>query len=92
MRQVKENVNLIWIWPVMKISKTTGVKTSFQLPFSGLGISLKACADKAEKMQARYSEISECNHFVNEIFADTPFTGFSGYELLLTLGREIRGR
>lgn len=82
----------LWIWSAMKISNESGVKTLFQMPFSGLGISLKACAEKAGEMQVRYSEVPECNCLLRDFFIDTAFTGFSGYELLLTLGREIRGR
>lgn len=76
----------------MKSSKKSIGDTLFQLPFSGLGISLKACADEAEKMHIRYSETPVYDFSVNEFFVDPAFTGFSGYELLLALGREIRGR
>ncbi|WP_027722686.1 hypothetical protein [Maridesulfovibrio zosterae] len=76
----------------MEISGKEVGDAFLQLPFSGLGISLKACADAAGKMQIRFSEKPVCECRLNDIFVDTAFTGFSGYELLLTLGREIRGR
>ena len=76
----------------MGISRKEVGDAFLQLPFSGLGISLKACAEAAEKMLIRFSEKPECDCRLTAIFVDTTFTGSSGYELLLTLGSEIRGR
>ncbi len=76
----------------MKSSEKTAGETLFHLPFTGLGISLEACAEKAGKMEARYSEVSAPALPDHDIPVCHVFTGTSGYELLLTLGREIRGR
>lgn len=86
------NLKFLKNWSVMKSSKKCAGETLFQLPFDGLGISLEACAEKAEKMEARYCEVSILNSPSLEKPAEYAFTGLSGYELLLTLGREIRGR
>ncbi|MBI9111365.1 hypothetical protein [Maridesulfovibrio ferrireducens] len=65
---------------------------AFQLPFNGLGISLETCAAAAEEMSICYSSYSSLPPVFGDI-ADSPvFAGLSGYDLLLTLGREIRGR
>lgn len=88
------NVNLKFLknWSVMKSSKKCAGETLFQLPFNGLGISLEACAEKAGKMEVRYFNVSISNSLSSEKPAEYAFTGLSGFELLLTLGREIRGR
>ncbi|CCO24593.1 hypothetical protein [Maridesulfovibrio hydrothermalis] len=76
----------------MKSSKKSGEDALFQLPFNGLGFSLETCADEAGELHIRYFTYPVQLAPVEELFAGTTFTGFSGYELLVTLGREIRGR
>ncbi|WP_320169768.1 hypothetical protein [Maridesulfovibrio sp.] len=76
----------------MKSSEQTAGEKLFQLPFNGLGISLKTCAEVAGKMVAVYATAAVTTNPVPVITTEHVFTGFSGYELLLALGREIRGR
>ncbi|WP_031484223.1 hypothetical protein [Maridesulfovibrio frigidus] len=65
---------------------------AFQLPFNGLGISLKTCAEAAEEMNVCYNSYTS----FPQMFGDTEFSpvyiGLSGYDLQVTLGQEIRGR
>ncbi|WP_432736283.1 hypothetical protein [Maridesulfovibrio sp. FT414] len=76
----------------MKSSEKSAGETLFQLPFNGLGISLEACAEEAGKMKPEYGEVFTSCPPVMETSVEHTFVSVSGYDLLLTLGREIRGR
>lgn len=74
-------------------SSTKSIKVmTFQLPFSGLGISLETCAAAAEEMEICYSTYSHTLLMLGDIFSSHVYVSLSGYDLQVTLGQEIRGR
>ncbi len=77
---------------ILNGSKKSIKVMTFQLPFSGLGISLKTCADKAEEMNVCYNSYPSFPQVFGDAEFSTVYIGLSGYDLQVTLGQEIRGR
>lgn len=67
----------------------SAAQTSSTIPFSGLGMTMKAVRTAAQAMTALYNSI--VHEPVCKPVPDT-VTQPSGYSLLVALGREIRGR
>ena len=61
-------------------------------PFSGLGVSLGACGKAAETMTVKAVCSPVRRSFPERYAKRDRYVGFSGYEMHLALGREIRGR
>ncbi|MBC17784.1 conserved protein of unknown function [Pseudodesulfovibrio profundus] len=67
----------------------SAAQTPSTIPFAGLGMSMKAVRTAAQAMTALFNSI--VHEPVCKPVPDT-VTQPSGYSLLVTLGREIRGR
>ena len=73
------------------IGKPTTARSTVDLPFGGLGVSLEACEEYAKTLEVQVTTWAPVSFCDGMIFHEPP-VALSGYRLLTVLGCEIRGR
>ncbi|QGY40456.1 hypothetical protein GM415_10065 [Pseudodesulfovibrio cashew] len=71
--------------------KPTTARSTADLPFGGLGVSLEACEEYAETLHVQVVTWAPAS-FGDDMALHEPPVALSGYRLLTVLGCEIRGR
>lgn len=71
--------------------KPITARSTADLPFGGLGVSLEACEEYAETLDVQVFAWAPASFFDGMAFHEPP-VALSGYRLLTVLGCEIRGR